>query len=479
VGGPITFGGLASGLDSNSIIDKLIQLDSQPLNTLQTELAAVQATQTSVGTVGGKLSTLGTAVSALSTPDSFLIRNATSSDETVLTAAAGAGAARGSVTINATQLAHGSTATATAGVASATATVATGPGHFSFQVGGGPVQTVSIDGTTTLQGLADAINGLGAGVTASAVNLGTDASPEYRLQIASEATGASSTISIVQDDTSLAVQATQAGQDAHFTVSGFSGTFSRATNSFSDVISGVTISLKSEGTATVTVDNDPDQIVAQVQTFVNAFNDLVTFVDGQSSITESADKNSLQIGSLARDSAVQRVIDRLHSTLSEPFAGAAGRYVNLSSVGIATQMDGTLKLDETKLRAALGDDPNAVAQLFGGTATSSGVATDLSNLIDQATGPGGVMAADTTALTQHAQSLQAQIDDAQRTIDQKKAQLQQQFAALEALVSSLQSQSGVLSVFSSLNSGSTASSAGSPPAAGATSSARTSSSSGA
>jgi len=91
VGGPITFGGLASGLDSNSIIDKLIQLDSQPLNTLQSELAAVQATQTSVGTVGGKLSTLGTALSALSTPDSFLVRDATSSDESVLTAAAGAG----------------------------------------------------------------------------------------------------------------------------------------------------------------------------------------------------------------------------------------------------------------------------------------------------------------------------------------------------------------------------------------------------
>jgi flagellar hook-associated protein 2 len=395
----------------------------------------------------------------------------------VLTAAAGAGAARGSVTITATQLAHGSTATATAGVASATATVATGPGHFSFQVGGGPVQTVSIDGTTTLQGLADAINGLGAGVTASAVNLGTDSSPDYRLQIASTATGAASTISIVQDDTSLAVQATQAGQDAHFTVSGFSGTFSRATNSFSDVISGVTISLKSAGTATVTVDNAPDQIVAQVQTFVNAFNDVATFVNGQSSITESTDKSSLQVGSLARDSAVQRVIDRLHATLSEPFSGASGRYVNLSSVGIATQMDGTIKLDETKLRAALGDDPDAVAQLFGGTGTSSGVATDLSNLIDQATGPGGVLASDTSSLTQQAQSLQDQIDAAQRQIDQQKAQLQQQYAALERLVSSLQSQSGLISAFTSLNSGSAASTASSPPAGSGTSSASASSTS--
>jgi flagellar hook-associated protein 2 len=444
VGGVITVGGLATGLDTNSIINQLIALERQPLDQLQSQITAAQATKTSVTTLGGKLATLGTAVRTLGTVDGVLVRAATSSNETVLTAAAGAGAARGSVTLTVTQLAHGSTAGSTVGVASATATVASGPGTFRFQVGGGTVQQVAVDATTTLQGLADAINGLGAGVTASAVNLGTATSPDYRLQIASSATGAASTIAVVQDDTSLAIQATEAGQDAQFTVSGFSGTFSRATNSFSDVLAGVTISLKSEGTSTITVDNDVDAIVAQVQAVVTAFNDMATFVAGESSVTESQDKKSVTVGSLANDSAVKRVIRRLHDALSAPFTGATTQYVNLSSIGIESQQDGTLKLDEAKLRAAVGADPTAVAQVFAGTDGATGIAVELGTLVDQANGAGGVFAVDGKAIDQRIASLQDQIDRGQRRLDQVEAGLRAQFAALETFVSTLQQQSGFL-----------------------------------
>src|SRR6185437_7548896 len=96
--------------------------------------------------------------------------------------------------------------------------------------------SVAIDGSTSLSGLADAINQLGAGVTATAVNLGTSDSPDFRLQLNTASSGAASTITVVRDDSALAIQTSQAGQDARFTVSGFSGTFSRSTNAFSDVL---------------------------------------------------------------------------------------------------------------------------------------------------------------------------------------------------------------------------------------------------
>jgi len=54
-------------------------------------------------------------------------------------------------------------------------------------------------------------------VTATAVNLGTTTSPDYRLQIVSDSTGFRSTIAVVQDDTSLACRPRRAGQDASFT----------------------------------------------------------------------------------------------------------------------------------------------------------------------------------------------------------------------------------------------------------------------
>ncbi|HYR95528.1 MAG TPA: flagellar filament capping protein FliD [Candidatus Binatus sp.] len=442
--GLITVGGLATGLDSNKIIDQLMKLERRPIDLLENEKAAAQATKASVATVGSKLTALGTAVRALTTVGGVLVRSASSSDEGVLTAAAGAGAARGSLTVTVGQLARGSTAGSTVGLPSATATVASGTGSFRFQVGSGAVQTVNVGATTTLQGLAGAINDLGAGVTATAVNLGTTTSPDYRLQIVSDSTGSASTIAVVQDDTSLAVQATQAGQDASFTVSGFSGTFARSTNSFSDVLPGVTISLKSEGTSTVTVSDDPDKIVEQVKAVVTAFNDIVGFVAGESTVTESKDKKSVTLGTLATDSAVRRVLQRLHEVVSEPFAGASGRYVNLSSVGLATQKDGTLKLDEAKLRGAVGNDPTAVAELFAGTVGSAGIADDLTSAIDRTNGTGGVLATHDTALDQRIQSLQDQIDSGNRRLDKVEANLRAQFTALETLVSSLQSQSGFL-----------------------------------
>jgi flagellar hook-associated protein 2 len=329
-------------------------------------------------------------------------------------------------------------------VASADATIAAGSGQLVFQVGNGPAQTVNVDAGTTLSSLVDSINGLGAGVTASAVNLGTDQSPDWRVAIVSGQTGAASSITVLRDDTTLGVTTSQAGQDARFTVAGFSGTFSRATNTFSDVLPGVTLSLAATGTATVSVADDNDAIVAQVKTLVDNFNDLVSYVSSQTTVDESQDKTDVTVGSLATDSTVRRLVDRVHETLSSPFAGATGRYVNLSSVGISTNEDGTITLDATKLQAALGDDPNAVAAVFAGNAGGTGIASSLSAVIDQATGPDGALTVHTNGLNEQISDLQSQIDDEQRRLDTVQADLQAQFASLETLVSSLQSQGNSL-----------------------------------
>ena len=439
--GLITVGGLATGIDTNSIIDKLVALEKRPVGLLGVEVQDVQATQTSINTLGGKLSTLRSAAHALGTTDGVLVRAATSSDTDVLAAAAGAGAQPGSVALTITQLARGSVAGATVGVASATSTVASGPGTFQFQVGSGTVKSVNVDATTTLQGLATAINALDAGVTASAVNLGTASAPDFRLEIASKATGATSTVTVTHDDTALAVQTAQAGQNAQFTVDGFSGTFERESNTFGDVLSGVTVTLRDRGTATVTVADDADAITAKVKTLVAAFNDIVTFVTGESQVTETQDKSDVALGSLATDSTVKHLVARLHEVFSESVGGA---YTNLSSLGLATQQDGTIAFDEGKFRTALGSDSTAVAATFAGAGTASGVAKDLSALIDGMTGSGGTLALHTTALNDQIRSLQDQIDAGQREVDAFEVNLRQQFTALETFVSGLKNQGSFL-----------------------------------
>ena len=443
--GIITFGGLATGLDTNRIIDQLVRLERRPIDLLDQQVAAVQATQSSIGTLQAKLATLRGAAAALRTVDDVLVRQASSSDETVLGAAAGAGAARGSTTISVLQLAHGSVAGSQVGLASASATVASGPGTFQFQVGGGDVHQVAVDATTTLQDLAGAINDANAGVTAAAVNVGTAASPDFRLVLQSTASGASSTITILQDDTSLAVQTTQAGQNAKFTVQGFSATFERESNSFSDVLPGVTFTAKAVGTATVTVDDDTKAIVEKARALATAFNDIVTFVAGQSNIQESADKNALDVGSLATDITARRIVDRLHTVFSEVLAGATGAKVNLSSLGFATQRDGTILFDEGKFTAALASDAAGTAQVFAGNGVGAGIANDLATLIDGLSGAGGTLTTHSSALSDQLHLLQDQIDTSQRAVDTFEQGLREQFNALESFVNGLQSQSQFLS----------------------------------
>ena len=442
--GTISVGGLASGLDTDSIIKKLVALEQRPIDLLQQRVADVQKTQTSIGSLSSKLSTVRTAAFALRTTSGVLVRKAASSDDSVVGAAAGLGAQRGSATVSVSQLARGSVAGATVGVASTSSSVADGAGTFQWKVGSGDVQTIGVTDATTLQELADAITGVNAGVTASAVNLGTAAAPDYRLQLVSTNTGASSTITVLHDDTKLAVQTSQAGQNANFTVEGFTGTFERESNSFSDVLLGVTFTLKDTGTSTITVADDTDEIVKRAKALTDALNDVVGFVGDETTVKESADKETLTLGTLAGDTTARRIASRLHELFSAPLDGATTRFVNLASVGFTTQRDGTIDFDEGKFRTKLAEDPDAVAAVFAGNDSAQGIARNLTQFIDSTTGPGGAITIRTDGLDDEVGALQVQIDSDEAHLKTFAANLRAQFNALETLVSGLQSQASFL-----------------------------------
>jgi len=449
--GVISVGGLATGLDTNSIISQLVAIEQKPVDLLKQQSSDVQTTRDTVGQVSKGVLALRDAASALGFADQVLVRQAASSNENVLTATAGTGAQRGTTAVTVTQLARGSIAGATIGLASADALVASSQGRFSFQVGGGDVQSVDVDGSTTLQDLATKINNLGAGVSASAINLGTTASPDWRLQIATTTTGASSTITVVQDDTNLGLQTTQAGQNAAFTVAGFSGTFQRESNTVGDVLPGVTFQLQELGSSTITVTDDAAAITAKVKALADAFNNLVGYVNGQSTIVTNQDK-SVTVGPLANDSAVQRTIDRLHAALSAPYAAATGKYVNLSSIGFSTYVatgpddpnKGTITFDAAKFQAALADDPNAVAAVLAGDGVTTGIANQVSALATQVTSVGGSLVSDDASLGDRLKSLADQIDQGQQRVDAFQARIQEQFNALETLVAQFKTQGDFL-----------------------------------
>ncbi len=454
--GTISIGGLATGLDTNSIVSQLTALERQrSIDPLTSEQTSVTATQSAFQTFNGKLATLLTAVNQLKDPTSVLVQTASSSDDSVLTASAAAGARPGTTEVTVNHLARPAIATSANGKTAATSSVATGSGTFAFRVGPtGTVQTIAIDATTTLQDLATKINGLGAGATASVVNVGTTANPDFRLRLGSDQEGTSQAVSIVTDDTTLGVAVSQTALDAQFTVSGFTDPLTRDSNTVSDVIPGVTFNLKSGGgPVTVTVANDTDTITSQVGAVVKAFNDIATFVSGNTTVTQdtTSDARTVTLGPLALDATSKGILESLHNIFSSPSssAGSGSVYSVLAQIGITTNRDGTLNFDQATFQAELSSHGSDVAKLLAGSDGAKGVADRLADYINAATQSGGLIDIHNNALTDQLNTLQDRIAAGQRNLDSFQATLQKQFTNLETLVQSLKSQGSFLSAIGS------------------------------
>src|SRR4051794_22656025 len=166
----ITIGGLATGLDTNKIIDQLVTLERRPLELIGIQRSDARAKDAALQSFNTKVLAFLSAVDSLRDKNDVLVRKATSSNTGIVGAVAEAGATAGTTTITVGTLARNAVATSTVGVASATATIASGTGSFSFRVGTGDVQTIAVTATTTLQDLTNAINDLNAGATATVVN---------------------------------------------------------------------------------------------------------------------------------------------------------------------------------------------------------------------------------------------------------------------------------------------------------------------
>jgi flagellar hook-associated protein 2 len=431
----LAVGGLLSGLDTESLIQKLLAVERRPVTLLEARRLRFQAVATAFRDLGDRLQTLRDRALALADEGRFLARRAASSDETVVVASAAPGALRGSFALTVSALARGSLASGTPdrAVAGPDAAVAAGPGTFAFRVGAEEV-SVSLDATTTLADLVAAINARGAPVRASAVNLGTAGSPAWTLALASTTTGSASTLTIVTDGTTLGIATTQTGADAQITVAGV-GTFTRPTNTVADVLEGVTLTLRSPGTATLTLEVDPAAIRAQLQGLVDAYNDVVRTVDAQSRTSRNAD-GTLDAGAFSGDAVTRTLRLGLASVLA---TARPGRLRTLADLGLTTQRDGTLAWDAARLDRALREDPEGVRALIAGTATADGLADLLVRRLEAATAPlAGTIATRREALGRAMAALDRQIASAEDRLRRTEEALRARFTALEKTLARLE-----------------------------------------
>lgn len=432
----ISAGGLASGLDTEGLIAKLMAAERKPVTILENRKAKLDTQAKAFQELNTKLLALKTQADALKDPAKFFPRVVTSSADTIATATASPGSARGTYTLTVTQLAKGSIAAAGVTKSALTDIVAAGAGNFEFKLGAtGTVVTVPVTAATTLEQLVKDINDKNAGVKAAAVNVGTTTTPAYKLTLTSVSTGAANDIVVVTDNTTLTITNTQTAVDALFNIPGIGTGIARPTNTVSDVIDGVTIALKALGTTDLGVDISVAGLQTAVQGLVNAYNDAIKSVAVNSTVIKTSN-GTIITAPFTGEVLPRAVTSSLSLAVSLKTSGAID---SLTQLGITrSSKDGTLTLDAVKFQAAVGPNVQGTSDLIAGTTTIDGVADLLSKAADAATKTvTGTITVRQEGLTKTTTGVQKQIDVMLDRLANTEKRLRARFVALENTIGQL------------------------------------------
>ncbi len=379
----ITSTGIGSGLDISAIVSSLTtaygaaqtsQLTNQQ-NTLDSEVSAY-------GTFTAALDTLQAALPALQDPSQLAGFSAGVADKNIATATTSSDAVAGTYSLQVNNLATVATATS----APLSGTAAVGTGTLTIQVGGAST-AINIDSTNnTLAGIAAAINSApNVGVSASVITT-TDGS---RLVLTGTTTGAANQIAVTPSggDGGLASLAltTVPAQDASFSINGFPAT--SGSNVVANAISGVTLNLLQASApatpTTLTISPDTSSAQTSIDSFVTAVNGVLSSIQ-----TLTAYNPSTQAaGPLNGNATLEAFQNQLQSILGQ-FTNSGGSVKSLTDLGITAGTDGTYSTDDTTLGNALSASLASVGNLLGGT---NGIATQINNLVNNYTQPGGLL----------------------------------------------------------------------------------------
>ena len=400
------FGNILLPANSNTInvqtlLTSVEEANAIPMDLLEQQQNTLQTQSSTLTSIEGDINALATAVSALSnTNGSINSLTATSSDSNLVTATADPTATPGTHTIVVNSLAT----TASYYTDPVDPSTPLAAGSFQVAVGSNAPVTVTVDNTdNTLSGLAAAINKQNVGVTASVIN---DANGS-RLALVSNTSGSTGNITISNNSTGLNFHSAVTGANASLTVDGVP--ISSASNTVSTVIPGVTLNLvgaNSGVTVGLTLSPDANQATSAINQFVSAWNKVIQDLNGQFDVSS----NGTGGGPLEADNTLRSVQDQLLSAITASVAGNNG-FVNLATIGVNMNQDGTLSVDSGVLSNALSNDFSSVQNLLQG---AGGVATFLSTTLNQITDPTqGSISLDLQGMSQQNQDLTQQISNMQ------------------------------------------------------------------
>jgi len=430
----VTFGGLATGMDTGAIVDALMKIERQPIDRLQKDKTYFQNRLKAFTDFNSKLTDLQAKADAIDTANELNTPTATASSDEYFTSTASSSASMGNYQITVMDLAQVQKDVSD-GVADSSA-YEFGTGTLTLTVGGTPTDITIDSSNNSLSGIVSAINDADLGVTATIINDGTGT--PYRMVLSGDTVD--DTFSLDSSGlsggtyTNPTMSNTQTAQQAHIQVDGID--IYSDTNTFEEAIQGVTLNLlKSDDTVStnLALSSDPDATTTKIKDFVNAYNSVISYISSQS----DAD--------WGHDSTFTSIKRQMQSLLTNTI-DVSGSFSSLSELGIATQRDGTLLVNSTDLSNALSEDFNGVISLFTGEDSVDGISQLFSNYLDDMTDSyDGFLSAKKDSTDSTVRRINGQIDNLEARMVSRQKTLEAQFSAMEDLVSSLNSQSSFLS----------------------------------
>ena len=444
--------GIGSGLDIKSIVKSMVEAETAPKASQLGRLEkTTEAKFSALGQLQSALGNFQTAMKDLNKMALFDNRTATSSNNAALTATTEKTALPGSYRVEVESLATSSKVTTQALDKDFKASA---DGSLTIKLGAedeGAV-TVAIKQDATLVEMRDALNEQlkDKGITANIVNNPSTGKSQLVLSsnetgsgkdIIVEGSGGVAELSIASSNKaenglagSLAVAA-----NAKFSIDGLQ--LESASNTIEDAIPDVTFTLKGTTEAnkplTVTVGQDDKGVKEQLKKFVDSYNDFMKLSNKLTSVTKVGDDKAPVVGGLVGDSTVRNLVNTMRSELGN-VADNSGELRVLADLGITTQKDGTLKLDDDKLKSVLETNFDAVGKFFAG---EDGLMSRMDNRISGYTGKDGIIGSRQKSLETTLSGIEDQTAKLKLRSVQVEARLFKQFNAMDALVGQLNSTS--------------------------------------
>lgn len=436
--------GLISGLDTTSLISQLVQAEGAPQAQLKTRLSVTQAAATAYRTINTRFDAVRTAAEALTADKLAAARTAKSSDSSV-SATAGTSATNGAgVTFAVTALASTASQVSTSVWPSATTPVRDREPAWPIELqrpDGTLIGTVDVKAGGTLEDAAAAINDedLGVRATVQRVNGG------YTLLLTSESSGLAGDFRVKSATETGATAGSgfreiSAARDAEIELGG-GHLLSSSTNTFADVITGVSVTVtKADPTTqvTVSVGSDPAATAAKVKSLVDAVNNAL------SGIKTYTAANGGATAVLKGDSALMSLSSRLLTAVSDAVGADGSPY----GAGIRLEKNGTVVFEQDKFIKALETDPELAQRLVAGTpavgttAAVPGVAQRVLDLARTATDTTtGTLVTLAQGRDRLAKDIESRIAAWDLRLVQRRETLTRQFTAMETALSSMKNQS--------------------------------------